>query len=79
MPDALIRECLVAKARGDDFPTIWQTILRQHPLVSGKPIQTLKQERPHLEVALVTGHWLIHDSARNEYRLWPARTRPPVD
>jgi hypothetical protein len=73
MPSDLIRSCLAAKAQGADFPTIWQTILRHHPLVSGKPVQTLKDQRPHLEIPLANGHWLIHDTTRNEYRLWPER------
>jgi hypothetical protein len=67
----LVRTCLVAKAQGADFPTVWQTVLRGNPLVVGIPRQTITETHARLEIPLITGHHVIYDSTRNEYTLWP--------
>ncbi|MBI3513837.1 MAG: hypothetical protein HY060_07225 [Proteobacteria bacterium] len=54
---------------GTDFPTVWHTILKGHPLVAGIPRQTITEARSQLEIPLVTGDRLIYDSTRNEYTL----------
>ena len=69
MPSDLVRKCLAAKTGGADFPTVWHTILKGHPLVVGMPVQTISEDRAQLEIPLITGHRLIHDSTRNEYTL----------
>lgn len=47
------------KAGGADFPTLWTKLLRNHPLVSGIPVQAYIGIEPVLKVELVTGQALI--------------------
>jgi len=75
MPLDLVRLCRAARDAGHDFPTIWQTVLRGHPLVSSIPVQTLEGERALLEIPLITGHRLYYDSPSNDYSLLPIRYR----
>src|SRR6185369_1756299 len=35
---SLLQACSDARIRGGDFPTIWNVILRTHPLVVGAPV-----------------------------------------
>jgi hypothetical protein len=37
----LARLCTEVVRKGDDFPTVWQTLLKGHPLVEGIPRQRL--------------------------------------
>lgn len=39
----LIRKCNEAMAVGVDFPTLWQTIIKPHPMVAGIPVQRITQ------------------------------------
>jgi hypothetical protein len=55
----LIRECEDASRGGADFPTIWHTIIKRHPLVRSVPIQRLNGSETYLEVPLITGQSLI--------------------
>ncbi len=58
----LLRRCVSARGEGIDFPTIWQTILRGHPLVVGPPVQRMDGSEPILEIRLISGQRLVHDS-----------------
>ena len=69
-PEDLLRECLVARASGLDFPTTWRSIIRIHPLVAGPAVQKAEAGRTWLEVPLMTGHRIKHDDA-NGYTLIP--------
>jgi hypothetical protein len=71
MPADLVRRCRDARTAGKDFPTIWHTVLRGHPLVAGVPMQTVGPAGAQLEIALTTGHHLVYDSAGNDYALRP--------
>ncbi len=57
----LLQQCVAARVSGADFPTVWQNILRNHPLVIGPPIQRLEGQAPVLEIRLITGQRLIYD------------------
>ena len=57
----LLRKCLAARRAGDDFPTVWQTVLKGHPLVVGVPFQRIENDQPLLEIRLITGQRLILD------------------
>ncbi|MEI9424211.1 hypothetical protein O7A70_23895 [Mesorhizobium sp. Cs1299R1N1] len=59
----LVRACNTARAKGMDFPTIWQTMLKQHPYVVGRPLQDQNEVGPALRVPLVTGRHLIFDAS----------------
>jgi hypothetical protein len=67
--DHLLAKCAASIGSGDDFPTIWQTILRGHPLVLGPPVQGVSGGRLRLEVFLITGQRLVFDSTSKEFSL----------
>jgi hypothetical protein len=67
MPKNLVRKCEAATHDGLDFPTIWETVLRRHPLVLGPPIQTYRNELPHLEIPLITGQHLVYNTSTKIY------------
>jgi hypothetical protein len=54
---------------GSDFPTVWQTILRGHPLILGMPEQRLEGGRAQLHVRLITGQRLVFDSASKQFSI----------
>ena len=61
MPAELVERCIAVRNAGADFPTVWDTVLRRHPLVNGIPAQTINDGRIQLEIRLITGQRLIHD------------------
>jgi len=69
MARGLVRTCTASKKSGADFPTIWETILRRHPLVLGPPVSAIKDERACLEMHLVTGQRLVFDSESQVFNL----------
>jgi hypothetical protein len=60
--DELARVCTDAVRRGNDFPTIWNTLLKKHPLVEGIPQQRLEGNRSFLDIRLITGERLVFES-----------------
>ena len=46
----LAYQCTDMVRKGESFPTVWDTRLRDHPLVSGIPQQTVNCMRPVLEI-----------------------------
>jgi len=64
-PVDLARNCTDLVRGGNDFPTIWNSRLRGHPLVVGIPHQRLVGANTVLEVKLITGERLVfHSDAR---------------
>ena len=63
----LLRKCVAARRDGAEFPTVWNLVLKGHALVVGRPIQEFEGERVHLKIRLITGQWLVFDSASKEY------------
>jgi hypothetical protein len=61
--DQLLRRCNAALEGGADFPTVWNSLLRQHDLVSGLPVQEMGAGKAKLVIQLVTGQRLVFDSA----------------
>ncbi len=54
----LLRQCLEAREAGRDFPTIWNVILKRHPLVEGLPRQEIRGGEAVIIVELLSGHRL---------------------
>ena len=75
MPAELVERCTAARNAGADFPAVWDTVLRRHPLVDGIPAQMINDGRIQLEMRLITGQRLIHDSETRGYSLWPFPSR----
>jgi hypothetical protein len=59
--DDLARLCTEVVRKGEDFPTVWQTLLKGHPLVDGIPRSRMDGNRSVLEIRLITGEWLVFD------------------
>ncbi len=58
----LARLCTDAVREGNDFPTIWNTLLKKHPLVDGIPRQRFEGNRNFLDIRLITGERLVFES-----------------
>ena len=65
----LARLCTDVVRKGDDFPTIWQTLLKSYPLVEGIPRQKLEGNRSLLEIHLITGERLVYDGDAKRFSL----------
>jgi hypothetical protein len=55
---SLLRQCEEAHAAGRDFPTIWNTTLRRHPLINGKPGHEIRGGDAFIVVRLLSGQKL---------------------
>ena len=58
----LVQSCRASQAAGMDFPTLWNEVLKSHPLVIGPPVQTVRDGRIQLEVRLITGTAIAFDT-----------------
>ena len=58
----LLRQCADAHAAGVDFPTVWNTILKRHPLVGGLPGHEIRGGEALIVVRLRTGQRLASSS-----------------
>jgi hypothetical protein len=65
----LARLCTAAVGVGNDFPTIWSTLLKGHTLVEGIPRQRLEGTRSLLDIPLITGDRLVFDGDAKEFRV----------
>lgn len=54
----LLRQCEEAYAQGCDFPTIWNAILKRHPLVRGLPGHECRSGDTLIVVSLLNGQTL---------------------
>jgi hypothetical protein len=80
--DDLLAICVAERARGVDFPTLWNTVLKASRLVVGNPIQVHEDGKPTLKIRLVTNQALLYADDRfslvkaSPQRLAPGRSRP---
>ena len=65
----LARQCTALVRGGNDFPTVWSTLLKTHTLVEGVPRQSPDRNRRLLNIPLVTGEQLIFDADVKEFRV----------
>jgi hypothetical protein len=61
--------CTDMVRKGTDFPSLWATVLKNHPLVNGIPASRLVGNRPVLEVKLITGELLVFDGENRKFSL----------
>ena len=61
-----MEQCRAAQAEGADFPTLWNEVLKSHPLVIGPPVQTVRDGRIRMEIRLITGGAIAFDSDTNQ-------------
>ena len=66
----LAQLCTELVQDGNDFPTVWNTILKGHPLIDDD-ISHSKPEgmRSLLEIPLITGERLVFDRDRNKFNV----------
>ncbi len=65
----LARQCTELARKGKEFPIIWSTLLKTHPLVKGIPRQRFERNRSLLNVPLITGEQLVFDADVKEFRV----------
>jgi len=53
--------------KGNDFPTVWNTVLKGNALVNGAPHSKVEGTRPVLEIWLITGERLVFDSDAKKF------------
>jgi hypothetical protein len=58
-PEGLLGVCEAAHRKGTDFPTVWNTILKRHPLVIGLPTHRIVDGQAQIVVSLATGHHVV--------------------
>lgn len=57
--------CTELVRNGNDFPTVWNTVLKRNALVDGSPHSQMEGTEPVLEIRLITGERLIfHGDAK---------------
>ena len=67
--DDLARACTELVRNGNDFPTVWMTKLKGHPLVKGIPHQRIAGTRSLLDIPLITGERLVFDGDARKFSL----------
>jgi hypothetical protein len=65
----LARQCTELVRKGNDFPTVWSTLLKGHTLVEGIPRERIEQNRSLLHIPLITGEQLVFDADVKEFRV----------
>ena len=66
----LAQLCTEMVRKGENFPTIWQTLLKGHALIAGIPQQRLDEgNRALLEIRLITGERLVFDGDAKRFSI----------
>ncbi len=63
----LAQLCTELVRKGNDFPNVWLTLLKRHPLVDGIPQSIMEGRRAVLEIRLITGERLLFDGDAREF------------
>ena len=61
--------CTALVRKGEDFPTVWATVLKGNPLVDDIPKSKLEGSRTVLEIKLITGERLLFNSDRKKFNV----------
>ncbi len=65
----LARMCTELVRKGNDFSTVWATLLKSNPIVEGIPRERRERNRTLLHIALITGEQLVFDAEVKEFRV----------
>ena len=65
----LAQQCTELVRGGNDFPDIWTTMLKRHPLVDGIPQSKMLGGRAVLKIRLITGERLLFDGDARRFSL----------
>ena len=63
----LARRCTEMMRKGEDFPTVWSTVLKGNALVDGIPQSKLEGTRSVLEIRLITGERFVFDGDAKKF------------
>jgi hypothetical protein len=55
--------------KGNNFPTVWSTLLKNHNLVEGIPRERTERSRNLLHIPLIAGEQLVFDAEVREFRV----------
>lgn len=72
MPNELLKQCNQLLGGGMDFPTLWHEVIKEHPLVTGVPIQVIDEKgRLFVEIPLGLSRSMVvhHDERTATLRL----------
>jgi hypothetical protein len=71
-------KCTATARSGADFPAVWDSVLKGHPLVASPPVRTFTDDlRSQLEIRLINGQRLVYDLTSNQYSVsWAPSRRP---
>jgi len=59
--------CTELMRKGNDFPTVWATVLKGNALVDGIPQSKHERTRPLLEIRLINGERLVFDGEAKKF------------
>jgi hypothetical protein len=65
----LALQCTELVRKGNDFPTVWATVLKSNALVNGIPESRYQGTRAVLVIRLITGDRLVFDADSKKFRL----------
>jgi hypothetical protein len=73
----LAQLCTELVRNGNDFPTVWSTVLKSNALVDDVPQQRLDGNRSLLEIRLISGERLVFegDAKKFQYQIGFTRRR----
>ncbi len=63
----LARLCTEMVRKGEDFPTVWTTVLEGNALVDGIPQSKFEGARSVLEIRLITGERFVFDGDAKKF------------
>jgi hypothetical protein len=63
----LARQCTELIRKGNDFPTVWSTLLKRHILVEDIPREKMERNWSLLNIPLITGKQLVFDADVREF------------
>jgi hypothetical protein len=61
--------CTELVRNGNDFPTVWNTVLKGNALVDGIPQSRHENARALLEIRLITGERLVFDGDAKKFNI----------
>jgi hypothetical protein len=65
----LAQLCTELVRKGNDFPTVWNTVLKGNPLIDGLPLSRMQGPRPVLEIRLITAERLVFDGDAKRFSI----------
>jgi hypothetical protein len=65
----LARLCTETVRKGNEFSTVWYTLIKGHPLVEGIPRQRTEGTLSLLDIPLITGERLVFDGEKKIFKI----------